>query len=113
MHLSILVNALLILACVQNVTRHYWNMWQFRYSAVCMDDRIRESGGPLLTHLCQYYARLSDFTSIENLATTIVHLNYHLIIVMILVVAASGIGPLISAVSDIPPRYRYKPGCLQ
>lgn len=113
MHISVLVNSLLILACVQNVVRHYWNMWVFRYSVVCTDPQIRDSGGPLLSHLCDYYARLSDFTSVENLATTIVHLNYHLIAFMVVVVAASGIGPLISAVSDIPPRYRCKLGSLQ
>jgi hypothetical protein len=36
-----------------------------------MSGSYDSSGGPLLTHLC----RLSDFTSIENLVTTIIHLT--------------------------------------
>jgi hypothetical protein len=78
----LVVNSLLVAACMQNVVRHYYDMWVFVYSTACTDGETRAGGGVLLNHLCQHYARLSDFTSIENFVTTIVHLNYHLIIVM-------------------------------
>ena len=78
------VNTVLLLACVQNVYNHFSDMWTFVNSRACADEHIRNEGGILLNTLCSHYTSLSSRISLEALVTTVVHLNYHLIIAMVI-----------------------------